>query len=171
MNVLCWNCRGTASKGFAGLIKDLRREFSFSLMMLVETHTSGNRALGVIRRLGFDGKQVVDATGHAGGIWILWDSSVWAVKIISSSPQIIHMEVSWRNEATWYLFAVYGNPHHAQRQYLWDEIVEIHQNISGPWALLGDFNGTLNDNERAGPPLVGSQRHDSGFNMLSTFAI
>lgn len=38
MNVTCWNCCGTMAKDFAGLIRDLRYEYSASMIALLETH-------------------------------------------------------------------------------------------------------------------------------------
>lgn len=69
MNIVCWNCRGTASRGFAGLMKDIKREFSCSLIILVETHTSGNTAKKIAKRCGLDEYFIIVATGQSGGLW------------------------------------------------------------------------------------------------------
>lgn len=50
MSVICWNCRGTASKGFAGLIKDMVRDQGVSMIALLETHTSGSHATSIIKK-------------------------------------------------------------------------------------------------------------------------
>lgn len=79
MNAISWNCRGTASKGFVGLIKDLRREFCASMIILMETHNSGAAAQKIIRRIGLDSQYIEEARGHSGGLWCLWDSTIWTV--------------------------------------------------------------------------------------------
>lgn len=66
MNVMSWNCRGTASKGFASLIRDICREYSTSLIFLLETHTSGHTIEHIVQKMGLDGCFVEEARGHAG---------------------------------------------------------------------------------------------------------
>lgn len=56
MTVLCWNCRGTAARGFANLIRDLRYDYRFSSLIPVETHMSGQKATNIIQKIGFDGR-------------------------------------------------------------------------------------------------------------------
>lgn len=73
MKLICWNCRGTASKGFAGLIKDMKRDYSASFIALLETHTSGTLAMRIAKRTGFENQFIKDPRGQAGGIWIIWD--------------------------------------------------------------------------------------------------
>lgn len=60
MNLLCCNCKGTTAKGFVGPIRDLKNEFSFSMLMLFETHVRGDKANRIIRRKGFDGKFILE---------------------------------------------------------------------------------------------------------------
>lgn len=48
MYFLAWNCRGTTSKGFPSLIKDIKRKYEASLFFLLETHTSGNNMMKTV---------------------------------------------------------------------------------------------------------------------------
>lgn len=54
----------------------------------------------------------------------------------------------------WFLTIVYGSPHFSKRESLWDDSHEIHSSVTGPWAIMGGYNATLHDFERAGPPLI-----------------
>lgn len=72
-------------------MKDLRREFDFSLLLLMETHVSGTRAAKIIKSLGFDGNLIQEADGQAGGIWCLWDQNFWLVDLIPSPYQFLHV--------------------------------------------------------------------------------
>lgn len=65
--------------------------------------------------MGFDGAFISDAQGHSGGIWCLWDTSLWSVTVKYHSRQMVHMNVNWKNEGAWDLTAVYGSPHRAMR--------------------------------------------------------
>lgn len=110
MIIASWNYRGTTTKGFVSLIKDLRREYGISMFFLHETHCGGNRASKLAGRMGFQQSFIIDASGHSGGIWCLWDPSCWTVGVLCSNTQYVHMEVRWKNENRWYLTAVYASP-------------------------------------------------------------
>lgn len=69
MNIIAWNCRGSACKGFAGLINDIKRDFSCAMMILVETHTSEKLAKKIAKRCGFDSPFIIDVVGQSGGLW------------------------------------------------------------------------------------------------------
>lgn len=55
MNFLSWNCRGTSAKGFPSLVKDLKKEYDSSLIFLLETHSSGENAGRIVKKIGFSG--------------------------------------------------------------------------------------------------------------------
>lgn len=46
----------------------------------------------------------------------------------------------------WELTAVYANPHASGRMGLWDDLDKI--TVMNPWALIGDFNCVLKNDER-----------------------
>ena len=63
VNMMIWNCRGAAKKGFVGLIKDLRKRHAFSLLVLLETRVSGIKAKRIANKFGFTGMFRVDPNG------------------------------------------------------------------------------------------------------------
>lgn len=131
MNLIVWNCRGTALKGFADLVKYMKREYNASLIALLETHTSGSQAMRIAKRICFENQFIKDARGQTRGIWLLWDSTYLNIKVLNDSSQIVHVEVSVNNDRSWFISIVYGSPHYSQRQSLWDEIQEIHTETNG----------------------------------------
>ena len=72
MNCLFWNCRGTGSKTFTGLIRELCQRYHVDFLALLETCSSGPKARKVARQLGFKNQFVVDSMGFSVGIWICW---------------------------------------------------------------------------------------------------
>lgn len=40
MNIITWNCKGTNSKGFSSLIKDLSKEYDYALFFLLKMHAT-----------------------------------------------------------------------------------------------------------------------------------
>ena len=76
INTVILNCRGAAKQGFVDLIKDFRKSYSFSILVLLVPKLSGIKADKVAKKFGFDGEYRVDSDGFAGSVWVFWDSSV-----------------------------------------------------------------------------------------------
>lgn len=77
----------------------------------------------------------------------MWDKGKWKVDVLMASRQLVHLKVNGGNQAHWYLSAVYGSPHFAQRGQLWEDLQNLAIVIDGPWAAMGDFNAILSDHE------------------------
>lgn len=68
MNVISWNCRGMTSKRFNMLIRGMMKQNKSSFFILLETHTSGENARSIIRRISLKGCCVEEASDHSSGI-------------------------------------------------------------------------------------------------------
>ena len=71
MNILIWNCRGAMKPQFRKTVMDLVEWHSPIIMVITETRMNGARAMEMIETLPFDGAEVTDTIGFAGGIWLL----------------------------------------------------------------------------------------------------
>ncbi|XP_029152412.1 uncharacterized protein [Arachis hypogaea] len=107
--------------------------------------------------MGFDKSFVVDALGHSGGIWCLWDSSVWSVDVLEHDRQYIHLKVSGNNWSPWLFTAVYGSAQKVTRRALWNSLETYASNVNLPWCLLGDFNAMLHNHEKPGGTINNNQ--------------
>ena len=116
MNVILWNCQGTSSKGFVNLLKYISSRYRVHLMVLMETHISGEKARKLISKFGVDGYHVQGGEGFSGGIWVMWRMHLWKVEIIESWWQYVHMKVTFGNDKSWFLTAIYGSPHSCYRR-------------------------------------------------------
>lgn len=118
--------------------------------------------------MGFSGSHIVESMGQAGGIWCLWDVQSWKVSILNSSPQWVHLSVSWKRQESWLITVVYASPNLARRAQLWDDLSQLAETIDQPWSVLGDFNAILTDEERRGGASSPSTRGRQGFrDMIS----
>ncbi|XP_016196132.1 uncharacterized protein LOC107637209 [Arachis ipaensis] len=63
---------------------------------------------------------------------------------------MVHIKVKSGSLPYWLLTVIYGNPQRINRNYLWDDIRLIHNEINLPWCLIRDFNAMLHDHERHG---------------------
>lgn len=132
MNLLSWNCKGTRTKGFTAFIKDLHREYDTSLLFLMETHASGDKARKQAKHTGLSGQYIVDSRGQAGGIWCLRDLGDWRVDIIESTDQYIHARFKWKGGNQWLVTVVYASPNCARRSILWNDLRRISGIVDEP---------------------------------------
>ncbi|KAL1336367.1 uncharacterized protein [Arachis hypogaea] len=123
------------------------------MFFLLETHVSGARGNQIRGKIGFDKSFLVDAVGHAGGIWCLWDSSVWSVDVLEHHKQFVHLKVSSNNSNPWLITAVYGSPQWATRRMLCQSLKLYVANVNLPWCLVGDFNAMLHNHKKSGGAL------------------
>lgn len=111
----------------------------------------------ILKRSCFSNYLASEATGFAGGIWILWNASVVNIELISMDDQFINVVVDNFLVEQWVLTAVYASPNLAFRNSLWIYLEELGRVMTRPWLLLGDFNQVLRESEkRGGGPLRGN---------------
>ncbi|KAI9074693.1 hypothetical protein K1719_043347 [Acacia pycnantha] len=66
--------QGAANPNMGRQLRFLTSKYNISLVVLVETRTSGDKCLRLRRKVGFDSSFVEEAWGFSGGIWVLWKS-------------------------------------------------------------------------------------------------
>lgn len=132
------------------------------MIILMETHTKGDNAKKTAKRCGLDQFFIIDALGQSWGIWCLWDPNIWKIYVLTSSSQLIHMSVQVASDPPWFLTACYGSPHFTKRQDLWSQLREIHDGLTGSWAIIGDLNAITAASERKCPPLIHPVREEAG---------
>ena len=148
IKILVWNVQGAGNK--VQVIRELVRINKPSVLVLVETHLSGEQAQKICDRIGFAGQKRVEAQGFSGGIWMLWDTQVVAINTYGSHSQHLTVEISKLGEEPWLFSAIYASPDSSIRKELWRELEQIKDKYSGPWMLAGDFNETMRMQERNG---------------------
>ncbi|RYQ90369.1 hypothetical protein Ahy_B09g096486 [Arachis hypogaea] len=137
MYIISWNCGKAGSKSFHSLIQDMCKEYSASFIILLKTHVSGVKGKNIRDKIGLNGSFIVEATGHSGGIWCLWDDSIWNVCVLEHNNQLVHLKVSCNNSDFWLLSACYGSSQRVNRRALWSKIRSLADNINFSWCLLG----------------------------------
>ena len=97
--------------------KDIIRIHKPTILGLLETRVSGEKADTVCRKLGFDYWVRVEALGFSGGIWVLWKECM-KVDILKTHPQFIHMQIDTEGGRDWLFSMVYGSPNVSLRKFL-----------------------------------------------------
>ena len=128
-------------------------------MVITETKLSGARANEIIETLPFDGAVVTDTIGFAGGIWLLWRSNLVQVEALATTEQEVHAIVRVRTQSfNWLISAIYASPRFEERCILWDNLKMLADMHDLPWALMGDFNEVLIDEEKSGGNHISQRR-------------
>ena len=111
MNKIIWNCRGALLPKFKKTVADLISCHNPMVMVITETRVSGYRAEEVIQGLPFDGFAMSETIGFAGGIWLLWKSSLVQAEVLSQSEQEIHALLQVHSlPSSWLLSTIYASP-------------------------------------------------------------
>lgn len=150
IKIMIWNVQGAGSQAFLTMLREVIRINNPTILALVETHISGDTAQKVCDRIGFSGQFRVDAQGFRGGIWLFWRKELVNVHVLDSHTQHITVEISKVGETPWIFSAIYASPGSNLKRELWEALEEAKRRFTGPWILRGDFNDTVNMNERVG---------------------
>ena len=68
MNIIVWNCKGALKPSFQNRIRDLVRDHSLAILVVMETQVGGERAKEITNRLPFDGAIHTDTIGYVRGL-------------------------------------------------------------------------------------------------------
>ncbi|KAI9086787.1 hypothetical protein K1719_031381 [Acacia pycnantha] len=146
---LVWNSRGAASKGFAIVLRDMKRRYRLDLVVILEPRISGNLALKVIKSWGFKHSIRMEAVGFSGGIWLMWELDDLVVDAKIMDEQFIHFKLKLGGEELLFT-TVYAQPNEQRRKRIWELLQGLAGEIVEPWMLVGDFNEIRTPMEQRG---------------------
>lgn len=89
----------------------------------------------------------MEASGFSSGILVMSDDQVISLRLKQADRFILHLEARMVGGLARELTAIYASPNSSIRRHLWErlDIIEVWL----PWALIGDFNCVLADEERS----------------------
>ncbi|XP_050249064.1 uncharacterized protein LOC126696350 [Quercus robur] len=130
--------------------------------MITETRIDGPKVDEIIRRLPFDGAYSTETIGYVGRIWLLWRLDFVSMDIMLAMEQEIHaiVQVSYHAQP-WLLSSIYGSPRFRERCLLWGNLKILSERHNLPWAVMGDFNDVVCDDEKMrGPKFTWTNKED-----------
>ncbi|XP_074284000.1 uncharacterized protein LOC141608557 [Silene latifolia] len=147
---MTWNVQGAGNPALFSMLTELIRINNPQVLVLLETHISGDVAQKVCDRIHFSGKTRVDAEGFRGGIWMFWRAESITVTPVIHHSQHITVEVARRGDIPWYFSAIYASPDTIRKEELWEDLEVFARTHDRPWLAMGDFNDTRFLHERNG---------------------
>ncbi|XP_057445015.1 uncharacterized protein LOC130737280 [Lotus japonicus] len=150
LNILAWNVRGAASASRKRHMQEVIRAKHISLIFLFETHVAFHKVSTFWSRLGFQPIHVVEAQGHAGGIWCLASVSIaGCFSVVDIHNQAITVRAS-KGGQSWFCTGVYASPIPSARLHCWEHLKNLRTSVDAPWMVLGDFNNSLYHSDQRG---------------------
>lgn len=150
MKIAAWNIRGFNMPLKHNGVHHLIRQQCIDIIGVLETKIN-RRKLARILRNRFSGWRHTDnfLSHPAGRILILWDQAKAELRVLETTPQVIHCEVTCKvTSNTFRLSFVYGFHSIVTRRTLWSNLIEFGAACSIPWLIMGDFNNVLRTDER-----------------------
>ena len=96
MNVIIWNCKGASKPSFKKRVTELVQNHDPAILVVMETRVGGDRAREITDLLPFDRAIHTNTIGYVGGLWVLWNTDMVDISVLSSTEQEIHTEVKVR---------------------------------------------------------------------------
>ncbi|CAL9021009.1 unnamed protein product [Prunus brigantina] len=129
---------GAVSARFKNNMLDSICTHHMDMLFIWEPRISGEKALSVVKSLGFPCFEIVDAVGFFVGLWLLWDNNKVNVEILGTFDQSITACVTLENHSPWIFTGVYAHPCTNRRAKLWDYLSFASVTLVASWRLQGD---------------------------------
>ncbi|XP_043696682.1 uncharacterized protein LOC122647323 [Telopea speciosissima] len=152
MNCISWNVRGMNARTKRCGIKKVLKDNNVKLAILRETKVKMENCAAIFYPFLANWKYIHNGIdGSIARIWLGWDVTVFKVEKILKTNQFIHVKVITLGTSLSFLCtAVYDLNMMEERRELWRDVRSLANNISAPWAVLGDFNVVRHQSEKAG---------------------
>jgi hypothetical protein len=137
-----WNCRGLCNVATIRELRDFVRDFSPSILCVVETQVQKSRVENLASTLGYDNVFAVSSIGRSGGLVMFWKNEI-NMDIFPYSQYHIGAVVSSSSEEPWRLTYVYGEAQVSERHKTWDMLKFIKSSSPLSRLYIGDFNEVL----------------------------
>jgi hypothetical protein len=149
-SMLAWNVRGFANRKSHCHMREILVRFKPDLIVLSETHTAFDSSKRFWEKEGYMKVEVMEATGHSGGLWVLYNISCpYSFTLMESVSQCITIQIT-RGNVSWVCSGIYASPTTSVREGLWDYLCGLRTRVMQPWILVGDFNDILLISEQRG---------------------
>ncbi|KAK9675842.1 hypothetical protein RND81_11G035500 [Saponaria officinalis] len=117
---------------------------------IIETHIKVHLVNAIHKRMFKGYSLATNYDFHYGGrIWVLWNPTTVSVRVLDRGAQFIHCSIIHLSyQLNSLVTFVYSFNRASERLDLWSNLQQF--SVGLPWVCLGDFNVSLNSDERVG---------------------
>jgi len=150
MKVMSWNCQGLGNPLTIQELRALTAQERPNLLFIMETKNKAMMVERIRRKLKFQKLYLVDPTGIAGGLAIMWQEEI-DLKVQASSKQFIDVQcIDPDSKQGMQITFVHASTDFGDRLALWQVLGTLKPPPSQPWICMGDFNEILYVWEKVG---------------------
>lgn len=125
MKIISWNCQGLGNPLTFQELRALVALERPAMVFLMETKNREMRVEGMIKRLNFANKMVMNPEGIAGGLVLMWTEEV-DIRVISSNRNIIDVECyDLSGGSKMRITFLYAPTNYGERLILWHQLRDI----------------------------------------------
>lgn len=148
MKYAFWNIRGLNDPNKQVEVKKFIASNKVDIMAVLETKVKRINNDKIRRRICSSGSWA-DNSSYAfhGRIWLWWNDQRLNLVVLKAHGQFLHCEIVIDNVSLCCTF-VYAYNQIDERIPLWQELLAIGQNMTKPWAVVGDLNTILFQTEK-----------------------
>ena len=148
MKILGWNYRGICNASIVRALKAQIKGTRLDILFLFETKAKVVCMESVKISLKFDHFVVVEAKGKAGALCMLWKQGI-SVSKVTFEENLIAFKILYAIYE-WLFVGFYSPLYYSKKKKAWESLIGLLESFQGPWVCIGDFNYTLNEDEKKG---------------------
>ncbi|XP_020272510.1 uncharacterized protein LOC109847689 [Asparagus officinalis] len=145
-------------------------QYNIPFIALLETKLKEEKMEHIARKFARDWNWIsnVQEAGN-GRIWLLWNNDLMTVQSSSITDQCLTCFVQLKNgKLSCLMSMVYASNQRENRKRLWQDLLEIKQNVNCPWLVGGDFNAIISAEEKMGGAPISDADTEDFQNFISS---
>lgn len=150
LNFLSWNCCGLGQPEAINKLEGLVKKFNLVGIFLMKTKCQRGKIELLCRRLGYANYIIVDPSGLAGGLELMWSNDIQVTCKLKSSRLIFSEITGIGGFESWVLLACHGTPYLREKKDFWQSLVDTVKMVDKLWLLVRDLNELLDEEEKVG---------------------
>ncbi|XP_071700507.1 uncharacterized protein [Rutidosis leptorrhynchoides] len=154
----CWNIRGMNPTSKQDEVKKLIRNSNCSVCCTVETRVLSKKLDKVCNYVFGNWYRAANNSSCLGGTRIVvgWDPNEVICNVMHHTDQVMHSLIKQINgNKRFFCSFIYASNNDTRRKKLWEELLTFRNIVNdSPWLVIGDFNVSLNPEDRCSCPSV-----------------
>ena len=139
-------------------LKNVLRKTDPDCVFLMETKGKKEKMERLCRKLGYFEFVIVEPSGLAGGLTMMWKKELDIQCLWKSNRVICCSFKPAPTEEAWNFYGCYGTPYPREKEKFWKSLNHTIQEEYLPWVMFGDLNEVVAENEKLGGRSIWKRR-------------